>query len=516
MFGWKLHFWIALLAFFSISFVEGCPFASYKHGAYQKKDVQVILPPVNTKELCNHLHVRYALALEELRYNYPYNPLELQGQIDQLEEFISQTDSSHEFKSISKTTCVLNLLHNPKYKEHFTGKERYRYFIDTLRTALNEKNAAKWSNPKVQHTVQSILQEISMAHFSISLNHTKVGYQHFWELMPKKLLSLDPSQLNVKLMNKAINHLFPLRSPRVFLSRIHRKMHAPIFASWDGALASLRCKIADYQWADRSVSLIRMSCPVYGKNYCASVDPIFLEYLETLKVKGKKHLYVNNLNTLSNMFSNEYKNSKKLQELSRRSEYRKNFCFITLPFDSPFYKQGNLGLLRASYFKETFLNSMLMKQEGFYFPSRLLKDSDFVSFLETLIDDLHCTYFAEKDFLERVERCQFIDIAYAYIVKYLIQEQNIDIVNWTCRYGIDRSMSAVAVFDILLQSLSDSPAHLGSMFYISSWPAILNYHRHPETERLVRCYSAVRKLLEIKKDSISESHKEYNINSLAI
>ena len=208
--------------------------------------------------------------------------------------------------------------------------------------------------------------------------------------------------------------------------------------------------------------------------------------------------------------------SQSLLDLSSKPEYQNTLLFITLPLDSPFYKQGNLGLLRASYFKETFLNSMLLKQEGFYFPSSLLTKSDFISFLDEMVDQIHKGYFEEREFLERIERCQFIDIAYAHIAKYLIEQNNIDMVNWTCHHGIDRSMNTVAVFDVLLQSLSKAPIHLDSTVYLSSWPAMLYYHRHPETARIVRCYSAIQKLLEKKVETTLPKTDPSEVKDLAL
>ena len=314
--------------------------------------------------------------------------------------------------------------------------------------------------------------------------------------MPKSLAQLEPTELNAKLLNKMVNKIFPSRMPTVFLSKVNQKLHAPFFASWDGAFATLRSKLATYQWHDRKVSLLRMSCPVYGKNYCATIDPIFVEYLNALKGKGQRHLYISNLDTSASTHSREFKIGKLMQSLSRNKNYCDTLLFIILPFESSFYKQGNLGLLRAGYFKEMFLNSMLLKQEGFYFPSKLLTDSKFIAFLGQMLDQIHQVSFGDREFLERIERCQFIDIAYAHIAKYLVEQNQIDMVNWTCHDGIDTSMSAVAVFDVLLQSISPDPIHLESTLYISLWPAMLYQHRHPSTTCTVRAYSAIQKLLE--------------------
>lgn len=478
--------------------LSACPFSSYKKGRFSKKSLPDNFQKVDSNEVLSRFQKRYEIALNQLQYNYPCDLLQIKKQITQLEAYLLRCDSYAERKAIKKTARSLKLMSDDKYKEQLTSKDRYKHFVDVLRMAIEHKNIAQWEDNEIKNYVEDVLGSICYSHFTININHTSVGYSYFWELMPKELAHLEPAQLNAKLLNKTINKIFPASVPNVFFSRLNRKMHSPFFAYWDGSLATIRSKLANYQWQDRQVSLLRMSCPVYGKNYHPKIDPIFTQFLNSLRSKKQKLLYINNLDTTSSVYTREFKISKLLSDLSNKEAYNDTFLFIILPFDSPFYKQGNLGLLRASYFKETFLNSMLLKQEGFYFPSSLLTSSSFITFLDKLLEEIHRAYFDDREFLERIERCQFIDIAYAHIAKYLIEQFKIDMVNWTCRHSIDRSMSAVAVFDVLLQSISSTPAHLDSTIYISSWPAMLNYHRHPNTTTTVRCYSAIQKLLESK------------------
>lgn len=475
-----------------------CPFSSYKKGQYSKKHLTECLPKVDSKEILSKFSKRYEIALHQLQYNYPYDLIQTQEQIAQLEKYSGECDSHSERKALKKTARSLKLISDPKCREQLVAKDRYKHFIDMLREAIELKESAHWGTNEIKDYLENVLSSICYSHFTININHTSIGYSYFWELMPKELAHLEPSQLNAKLINKTINKIFPVSAPSVLFSKLNRKMHSPFFAYWDGSMATIRSKLANYQWEDRHVSLLRMSCPVYGKNYRPRIDPIFTQFLDSMKKKNQKLLYINNLDTTSSAYSREFKISKLLSDLSNNEAYKDTFLFIILPFDSPFYRQGNLGLLRASYFKETFLNSMLLKQEGFYFPSSLLTSSSFITFLDKLIEEIHRAYFDDSEFLERIERCQFIDIAYAHIAKYLIEQHNIDMVNWTCRHSVDRAMSAVAVFDVLLQSISKTPPHLDSTIYISTWPAMLNYHRHPNTTTTVRSYSAIQKLLERK------------------
>lgn len=492
-----------LIYVFAVTDLCSCPFASYKRGAYLKHNDAVTPQSFKTKEVVSRFSDRFHIALVEMQHNYPYNLVQTQEQVKQLEQYVATTEVALEKKAYKNLAKCLKLIIDKKYKAHLTSKERYKQFIESLRVVLICSEQLNDIDLYKRNFLNEILNQICYAHFTINLNHTAVGYQYFWEILPKKLAQVNPENLNVRILNRLINKLFPLQSPKIFFNKMIRKSHSLVFNSWDGAVATLRSELAHYQWADRNVSLLRMSCPIYGKNYKASVDPIFIGYLKALKAKQKKHLYINSLDTSASVHSHEYKISKLLQQLSNRENLKETLLFITLPFDSSFYKQGNLGLLRATYFKETFLNSMLLKQEGFYFPTALLTNSKFIEYLDHLMDQIHQEYFQNQEFLERVERCQFIDIAYAYITKYIIEEQKIDVVNWTCRHGIDRSMSGIAVFDVLLQSLSSSSIHLDSAIYISAWPAVLNYHRHPNPIHLVRCYSALKKLLEDKGDRIS-------------
>ncbi|MCH9632224.1 MAG: hypothetical protein S4CHLAM6_05540 [Chlamydiae bacterium] len=512
----KQKFFITVLLCFSATFSQACPFASYKKGRYQKKKLANLTPMANSKEVLDHFQRRYQVALSELQLQSPYGLVQSKQHVKTLESFLNHAETYAERKSIKKTASCLKLVADHAFKPHLKGRERYKHFIEVLRIAIENKNNATWKDSAMERFVAAILQRISYSHFTVNFNHTEIGYQYFWDVMPTCLAQLDPSDINAKLLNKMVNKIFPSSAPKVFLSKLNQKLHAPFFASWDGAIATLRSKFASYQWHDRNVSLLRMSSPVYGKNYRSAVDPIFVEYLNELKEKKQRHLYISNLDTSTSAHSREFKISKLMQNLSRKKEYADTFLFIILPFESSFYKQGNLGLLRAGYFKETFLNSMLLKQEGFYFPSRLLTDSKFIAFLGQMLDQIHQVSFGEREFLERIERCQFIDIAYAHIAKYLVEQNQIDMVNWACRDGVDSSMSAVAVFDVLLQSISPAPIHLESTLYISLWPAMLYHHRHPETTCTVRAYSAIQKLLqEDNRSDLAEVSTE-PLNDLAL
>ena len=476
--------------------LSSCPFSSYKRGRFQKKNYSSLTPKSDSKEILQHFRKRYEIALSMLQYQCPYDLIQAKQRVKTLESFLNHAESYAERKAIKKTARCLKLVLDKDFKPHIVGRDRYKHFIEVLRIAIDNKNSATWSNPDMKKFVQTILQHLAYTHFTVNFNRTKIGYEYFWDVLPKELAQLDPTELNAKLLNRMVNKVFPSSRPTVLLSKLTQKLHAPFFASWDGALSTLRSKMATYQVQDRDVALLRMSCPVYGKNYRSTIDPIFIEYLNSIKEKEKRHLYICNLDTTASTYSKEFKVSKLMQGISKRKEFLDTLLFIVLPFDSSFYKQGNLGPLRANYFKETFLNSMLLKQEGFYFPSRLLTDSKFISFLGQMLDQIHEASFGDREFLERTERCQFIDIAYAHIAKFLIEEHQIGMVNWACYDGLDKSMSAVAVFDVLLQSISPDPIHLDTTLYISLWPAMLYHHRHPDTTCTVRGFSAVHKLLE--------------------
>ncbi len=471
---------------------------------------------INSKDILNQTHKRYEIALAELQYQCPYDLLELKQKIKTLETFIKQTEVHTQQRALKKTARALKLVLDKTFQAHLTGRDRYEDFIESMRIAIDQNEMAHWEDPKIGEFVTEILQSICYTHFTINLNQTPIGYQYFWSIVPKELAQLDISQLNVKLLNKFINKIFASHTSYVLISKLKRKLRCPFFASWDGALASMRSKIATYQWQGRKVSLMRMSCPVYGKNYHSLIDPTFTEYLKAIKRQNQKHLYICHLDTTASSHTKQFKVSRSLQKLSESPEFNEAILFVILPIESAFYKQGNLGLLRASYFKETFLNSMLLRQEGFYFPSALLRDGKFISFLTQMLEDLHKTFFEDQEFLERIERCQFIDIAYAHIAKYLIDEYQINYVSWTGDNGIDYSMSSVALFDMLIQTISPAAIHLDSTIYLSFWPAFVHCHRHPETTSTVRCYSAIQKLLERNESRVLSAEHQEEIKDLEI
>ncbi len=497
----RIYFLIVLTL--QCSVLVTCPFASGRKHFEREAPEALSTLSVDSKKIKAHFENSYSIALMQLRSDYESQGHSIENQIALINERI---ESSSDAKALLPLKNALSLL---KIEPDLVNQADYINFIRELRRATTylDQEALQCS------FCTKIIRDLSELHFRLNLNQSEMGYDFFFNLLPEKYQALKAENLNVRELNREINQIFPKRSPSLILQKMSRKAHYFSFMNWDPAFYSVRSQLAELYIDNRCVSVLRMGCPIMGSNSSPKVDPLFLSYLKVLKNKGEKHLYINNQNIVRR--GSEKKSSNLLNALAHQEEYQTTFYFITLPYNSTFYKQENLGRVQAQTFINLFAQHIQLNEEGFYFPETLRAKESFKAYLRTLFEMVHKTYFDEADFLVQRERSQFIDIAYAYIAHYLIEDLKIDSVNWTCKHGIDRAMSAFSVFDKLLKSHLEEKSSLESTLYISYWPAMAYYHRPPDINRTIRALSAIEKLSEAK-SSFSNSDSIQSVSFLNI
>ncbi len=479
-----------------------CPFASGRKHFEREAPEALSTLFVDSKKIKAHFENSYSIALMQLRSDYEKMGHSIENQIALIDERIERTADAAALFPLKNALSLL------KIEPNLVNQVDYINFIRELRRAITyvDKGTLQCS------FCTEIIRDLSELHFRLNLNQSEMGYDFFFDLLPEKYQTLKAENLNVYKLNREINQIFPKRSLSLFLQKLNRKAHYFSFMNWDPAFYSVRSQLAEFNIDNRSVSIIRMGCPIMGSNSSPQIDPLFLSYLKVLKGKGEKHLYINNQNIGKR--GSEKRSSALLKALSQKEELQDTFHFITLPYNSTFYKQENLGRVQAKTFIDSFAHHIQHNEEGFSFPEILREQESFKAYLGTLFKTIHKTYFDEADFLVQRERSQFIDIAYAYIAHYLIQDLKIDSVNWTCKHGIDRAMSALSVFDKLVNSHLAENKSLESTLYISYWPAMAYYHRPPDINRTIRALSAIEKLSECRPsffdEALSQSISFYN------
>ena len=211
---------------------------------------------------------------------------------------------------------------------------------------------------------------------------------------------------------------------------------------------------------------IRMPSPTLNSNSSARVTPEFEAYLTCLKNRNLRHTYINfqdsvkpkfkrikNLRRFFQWFgvANESHRAGVVEKLERNPRYRKTIMVLTLSRDSGFYRQSRLGDRKpkaARVFINEFFNEIFYGvNNGFHIPSewkrkRVVHETAIREILDFVFEaffrkngDIYGEYP-----LDKYERRNFIEIAYAFIAEYAARGSFS--VNQTCKSGIDRAGSA--------------------------------------------------------------------------
>lgn len=450
---------LIFILLFNCALLCSCPFSSGLKTFKRKNEIFFSPDARTTKSI-----IQTSLSV------YPLSLIRLKEQLG--EQYTAYLKQSYEFRENDpeayQLVQALQELKNPEKKEN------YQSFIFHLRNCLASQNP----------NVVSLAEELSYQHFMIDLNSTCVGREYYNHVVS---IDRDFDLFNLRHYRKSIQKLFSKAGTLFSLKKGYIKIHKYLYAKGDSARYSVRSLLGVLPIQDKEIRVLRMSCPVIGRVHHQKMDPLFLGYLETLKRRGEVHLYINLQDTLRNKIEKEA--SEELASL--QAQYPNHFFFISFPYNNEFYKQVNLGNESAKDFIGAFSTALKSKNQGFIFPNAIYQTMDKFQSMDNVLHEIHVHYFGEKDYLAGEERRQFIDLAYAKITSLCIEWVQPNVVNWTCQHGVDRAMSALALFDGLLQTQQGQGLDFSKTLYISSWPAFLYHARSPDLMRLERMMSAL-------------------------
>lgn len=196
------------------------------------------------------------------------------------------------------------------------------------------------------------------------------------------------------------------------------------------------------QFGGKTLDILGMGSPtVQGWDpKVADIDPIFIKYLQYLRVIGKKHFYVSNQNARD---PGEQVRNAKIMELQK--DYPDVFIAITCTKNSTFYHgkvEESMDPFKLSLYNKFFVDSVT--QSGCYLPDRLRNDKTFQDCARTLINKIQEHYFPANHTLTEEERHFFIEMFYTLLVLAIADLVGASYLNFTCKDGIDRGMGSLA------------------------------------------------------------------------
>lgn len=288
---------------------------------------------------------------------------------------------------------------------------------------------------------------------------------------------------------------------------VDSKYQEPFDAHRDGDLPSW---LYTLNYGGKETKVIRtpnitydVSFDGHSNGYKRKIIPEFYNYLNALSKNNGRHLYVNH-----------YQRHEKvkpdvaclIESLETDPIYGGNVQVVSISRNSPFYYQekGYEDLSDASEFKTQFFLKMFEDPEtGDYYWSKSLDDTQWRETASSLLDEVHNVYFSSRHSLTLPERLQFIEIAYAKIIRALIHQLQPDVVNITCAVSIDRGPAAYSLLYLedLLQNKSriDSDDLQSIAVFVLS-PGLTVHNRPLHASRFERFLQAAEKMLETSRD----------------
>ena len=466
----------------SLSSLNACPFANLKNRLEMRKSrVKTVVNKEEQLSLLKSMSHLYPLAMQSY-----LSSIDLDLYLDQL-HLIDSDSGSLERSYIYYLEQALGYLQR-------TDQKSYRLYTKNLRAAVATQMKLDKSS-KIFELFSPLTTKLVKAHFELEMNQSEIGFDFFSESFFK-----NETELNIKTLKNEILKLYP-KNRHQTLYTTKRKVNYLSFLNFDSSMHSLRSKIGKVKYNQKEANILRMGCPVVGKNSQPQIDPLFKYYLLELKKEGKKHLYINNQDTLSKKDIYEKQASLALKALSKDPEFNQTFYLVNLPLNTHLYQQVSQDLILAKTFKGNF-NSKILNDPSFYIPSSLLQDSQ----VDKILDKVHCAFFNQKEYLDQVERKVFIELVYSALIHDCLTNHSFDSLNWTCKHGIDRAMGSLAIFTGYCQPSIDMQKAL----YIAYWPAVTYYKRAPESNRLTRTFLTLEKLKdeELVENEMTEMHVE--------
>lgn len=247
--------------------------------------------------------------------------------------------------------------------------------------------------------------------------------------------------------------------------------------------------------ASPSTRLIRMGHPggdFIGHRFALFFPAIYPEFLAFLRLQPS-HLYVN----LMKRKGIEAPITGAIELLEGQFP---NVFVVTLDKNSSFYWQDEkkyVETMKSGEFRAEFIEKMI-SSKGNYFWSNRLEPHAWKEELETLLSEVHQDYFSGKEELNRIERQDFIELAYLAILDRLVEKLKPASMNISCRQGMDRGPSLAILW--MHQKNGVKEGEVPAMLLA---PPLLIHNRPSHASRIDRFISAAHRINDYPANSNS-------------
>lgn len=422
--------------------------------------------------------------------------------------------------SLFKALMALMLAANPKNLSHNTeGKTSYDYFLDFtyfLRETIVLEISLQWRKSNAVQLTPFKTASLQLIDFLINSFFFRLGaYQDviiFFERLSEKYLS-SASSLWEKLAKidtdlRQVLKEYPngplMKTMKIFKQGKETQGFDPL------AQENLPYQLFMLQNQEINTTILHLACPIHQDFIDrARIVEEFKAYLRTME--GKKHLYIDLQNRMS------WKDKQRclaLEGLSKEAEFLSVFKYMALPKNSDFYFQQEqyTNLTQAEAFCEECYQQLKEEHNaGFYFQHQTIS----LSTMKNLIKFIHYHFFNQNEILSRKERLDFIELLYFFIVLYTVEIEKPEVINFTCKDGVDIGATMEAVFYGLSRLLGSSKPwqEEDKRFFIFSLfgPAFLIRNRSVSTlyfQRALSVLSYFDEVMQEKRETILKALAE--------
>jgi hypothetical protein len=429
--------------------------------------------------------------------------------IDLFYKEVLQHKDNETLMCITKAIMALLLAANPKNLMTNTKNkcvtDYWNDFISYLRLGLQTENYEKWRGVKKQPELYQICLKLMhrMCHAlflrsGASRDDLALLY-HFVGKDLKQGIWVSLAEADDKMLQELQN--YP-SGPLMKILKMFRKQEEK--EGFDPVMQNnAPGQIFTLTTEDLHTTIIHMPAPVHMATVdTGEITAEFRGYLHSLG--ERKHLYVDLQDR--NSWKERFR-SKLLEDMSQKGEFSQNLHFVALSKDSHFYYQIEqyAKVENAKQFCQLCVEQILGGSEnGFYFPSGKTPKE----WLTPLVKFIHTHFFANTETVDRKQKLDFIEILYFFITLRYLDQEKPDVLNFSCKDGIDTGAAAAAAFYGFTRMLSsetpwtenDRNCFLFTLFV----PALSIRHRSIDSSRLQRMLSALEHFEGVLKEKRDE------------
>jgi hypothetical protein len=414
-----------------------------------------------------------------------------------------QYKDSDAIMATAKAIMALLLASNPRNLRHNSqgpssqakcAIDYWNDFVTYLRLGLQTESYAKWrGEAKLKELFQVCVRLMHRMSHALFL---RIGTRHedmelIYSLVGK---TLDPSHSIWRSLSDAEQKVLqelqnypsgPLMKTLKMFRRQEEKM------GFDPVLQSNAAgQFFTLTTEELHTTVIHTPTPVHQTTLeRGEITAEFKGYLHALG--DRRHLYVNLQDRTS---WKENLRCTLLEDLSQKGEFSETFHLITLPKDTDFYHQLKhySEVSDSKQFCASCIEEVLGGAErGFYFPSGKTPKS----WIGPLVQFVHTQFFESAEKLDRKQRLDFIEILYFFITLRYLDQEKPDVLNFSCKDGIDAGAAASASFYGFTRMLSSKSAWTvtdrDALLFALFVPALFVRHRSIDTRRIQRTLSAL-------------------------